>query len=107
MCLAYSSRDFECFDLNDGHEKDMLRYLSHTVDFRSGTGEMQKRHEKQKHVFVPLLLSHDQIFVTLQSFTWRCSISGVSLSHEKAELEQKLQQKLVTHEQALEPVFVV
>ena len=49
MCLAYSSKAFQSFDVNDGCEKNMLRYLSHTVDVRSvrfGIGEMEQRHVK-------------------------------------------------------------
>lgn len=55
-------------------------FLSHTVDVRSGIGEMEQRHVKEKMFFVPLLLSHDQIFVTFpcismemfksQAFPW-------------------------------------
>ena len=42
----------------------MLRYLSHTVDVGFGIGEMEQRHVKEKMFFVPLFLSHDQIFAT-------------------------------------------
>ena len=103
MCLAYSSRVFECFDLNDGCEKDMLRYLSYTLDFRFGTGEMEQRHVKQTMCLFHWIESWSDLCYFSMHFNGDVSISGVSLSHEKAELEQKLQQKLVTHEQVPEP----